>query len=170
MDDHGYPAARENEFHLWLLVVESLISLPGSLELGLFDWNAEFRNESLHLNHLDYQTIADFPTLDCYTRSYRELDVIRSTACVCGRVTFKESRAATRAFLAILHCVIAISIARFARCYTLKRDQRLPAASIAEARRTRSGMWEGNSLEPVVHIHRPRRESGPIHRLRGGSS
>lgn len=41
--------------------------------------------------------------------------------------------ARTRAFPAILRCVIAFAIARFACCCTLKRDQRLPAASIAEA-------------------------------------
>ena len=44
-------AAAKGEFHLWLLVVEGMITAPGSLKIRLFDCRAEFCNEPLHRDH-----------------------------------------------------------------------------------------------------------------------
>lgn len=52
IDDRRYPAAVESEFYVRLLAAERWIAEPGSLEVCLFDARTEFRNESLHRDHL----------------------------------------------------------------------------------------------------------------------
>lgn len=47
-----YPAAVKGEFYVRLLIVESWITEPGPLEIRLPDGCTEFRNESLHRDHL----------------------------------------------------------------------------------------------------------------------
>jgi hypothetical protein len=53
INDRRNSAAAKSEFYLRLVVVERLITAPGSLEIGLFDWRAEFCDESLHRDHLN---------------------------------------------------------------------------------------------------------------------
>jgi hypothetical protein len=52
IDDGRNPAALKGEFDLRLLIIESRRAEPGFLEIGFFNWRAEFCNESLHPDYL----------------------------------------------------------------------------------------------------------------------
>src|SRR5262249_54143577 len=100
INDRRNSAAVKSEFYLRLLVVERSITAPRSLEIRLFDWRAELRDESLHRDHLIYaanngavqtdhedlngspQTITDSREFDCYTSVSPRTIVLW---CACGQ-------------------------------------------------------------------------------------